>query len=52
MPFFTIRPTSKIRPMKEDTFRGVPVTSNRSMAPTKEMGAAASTTSGSTNDRN
>ena len=52
IPFFTISPTSRISPMNDDTFSGVPVISSSTIAPTNESGAASSTTSGSTNDWN
>ena len=38
--------------MNDETFSGVPVTSSSTTAPANESGAATSTTSGSTNDRN
>src|SRR3954447_27021725 len=52
MPFFTMSPTSRMSPMNDDTFSGVPVTSSSTIAPTNEIGAATSTTSGSTKERN
>ena len=52
MPFFTIKPTSRMSPIKLDTFNDVPVTSSSAKAPTNESGAASNTTSGSTSERN
>ena len=52
IPFFTISPTSRIKPMNDETFSGVPVISNKVIAPTNDSGAASKTTSGSTNDWN
>ena len=43
---------SRISPMNDETFNGVPVMSSRTIAPTNESGAASRTTRGSTNDRN
>ncbi len=52
MPFFTMSPTSRMSPMKLDTLSAVPVSRSSTSAPTNDSGAASSTTSGSTNDRN
>src|SRR2546428_127262 len=52
MPFLTISPTSRMSPMKDETFSAVPVTSSSTSAPTNDPGATTKTTSGSTNDSN
>ena len=52
MPFFTISPTSRIRPMNDATFNAVPVMSSSASAPTNDTGATSSTINGSTKDSN
>src|SRR5207237_784166 len=52
MPFLTISPTSRIRPMNEETLSGVPVRNSSARAPTNETGATSNTTRGSTKDSN
>ena len=40
MPFFTTRPTSRMSPIADETFRSVPVSHSSSSAPPSESGAA------------
>ena len=52
MPFFTTRPISRIRPIADETFRSVPVTSSSSSAPHNDSGAAIRISVAGTNARN
>src|SRR3989442_1028505 len=52
IPFLTISPTSRIRPMNDETLSAVCVTRRSPIAPTNERGAARSTTRGSTKEEN
>ena len=52
IPFFTISPTSRIRPINDATFNAVPVKSSSASDPTNDTGATSSTINGSTKDSN